>query len=135
MNITMALENTHFGYEYIDSLIGNSPKKIFFDGIGGISMNSIAKICHMRGHTVSGYDKTPSDITKALENDGIKISYTPSSELVKECDILVYTVAMPADDPAYNYAGEVGIPRISRADFLGYIMSAYKSRLGISGMH
>lgn len=131
----MALENTHFGYEYIDSLIGNSPKKIFFDGIGGISMNSLARICAMRGHEVSGYDKTPSDITKALEKSGVRISYESSSALVKGCDALVYTVAMPNDDPAYNYAGETGIPRISRADFLGYVMSSYKSRIGVSGMH
>lgn len=131
----MALSNTHYGYEKIAGMIGDSPKKIFFSGIGGISMNSLAKVCHARGHRVTGYDKTSSDITKALEAQGIKVFYESSPDIAEDCDIFVYTVAIPQNDPAYIRAGERGIPRISRADFLGYIMMGYSSRIGISGMH
>lgn len=131
----MALNNTHFGYEEINKIIGNAPKKIFFLGIGGISMNSLAKVCALRGHTVAGYDRTRTDITDSLEEMGIKVYFESSAEAVADCDALVYTVAMPESDPAYIYAGEHGIPRISRADFLGYIMMGYNSRIGISGMH
>lgn len=131
----MSLPNTHFGYDKISAFMGSSPRKIFFSGIGGISMNSLAKVCHARGHEVSGYDRTPSALTRSLEQMGVKVFYTSSSELVDDAELFVYTVAIPADDPAYVRAGERGIPRISRADFLGYIMMGYSSRVGVSGMH
>ncbi len=131
----MALENTHFGYEKINAIIGDGKKNIFFSGIGGISMNSLAAVCHTRGHVVTGYDRVPSPITASLEAQGVKIFYESSADLVENVDVYVYTVAMPQDDPAYVRAGELGIPRISRSDFLGYIMKGYKSRVGVSGMH
>lgn len=132
---TMSLPNTHFGYDAISDMIASHRRKIFFSGIGGISMNSLAKVCHARGHIVSGYDRTPSALTRSLEQIGISVYYNSSAELVDDCELFVYTVAMPADDPAYVRAGELGIPRISRADFLGYIMVGYSSRIGVSGMH
>lgn len=131
----MSLPNTHFGYEGISDMIGGLPRKIFFSGIGGISMNSLAKVCHARGHIVSGYDRAPSALTRSLEQLGVTVYYTSSGELVDDAELFVYTVAIPSDDPAYVRAGERGIPRISRADFLGYIMMGYSSRIGVSGMH
>lgn len=130
----MALPNTHFGVQYIASLM-EGKKHIFFDGIGGVSMCSLAEICKREGHTVSGYDKAPSPITRSLEELGIQIFYEAKKENASGADLLVYTLAMPADSPAYVYAKEHGIPCISRADFLGYIMSGYTHRLGIAGTH
>ena len=131
----MALENTHYGYESIKTIMGEGTKKVYFAGVGGISMNSLAKVCVQRGHDVSGYDRVRTPITESLEELGVTMYYEASADNVKGCDVFVYTVAIPADDPAYVYAGEAGIPRISRSDFLGYIMKGYESRIGISGMH
>ena len=131
----MALENTHFGYEGIRGIMGDGPKSIFFLGIGGVSMNSLAQVCLMRGHSVAGYDRTESALTRRLEGEGVKVYYTAAAENAAGCDLIVYTVAIPRDDPVYVWAGESGIPRISRADFLGYIMKRYGVRIGISGMH
>ena len=131
----MSLPNTHYGYERIRALFEGGPKKVFFSGIGGISMNSLARLCRARGHEVAGYDRARTNITESLEHEGIDVCYEPSDKAVHGADVFVYTVAIPADDPGYIYAGEHGIPRISRADFLGYIMMGYKSRIGISGMH
>lgn len=131
----MSLENTHFGAEKIKEILANTPKKLFFSGVGGISMNSLAKVCVSRGHTVAGYDRARSPITISLEELGVKMHYESSAEIVNGFDVFVYTVAIPEDDPAYIEAGRLGIPRISRADFLGYIMMGYESRIGISGMH
>ncbi len=130
----MALPNTHFGPSYIASLF-KEKRRVFFDGIGGISMCSLAQITKRRGHTVSGYDRTPSKLTDALEADGIAVSYDALGANVEDVDVLVYTVAIPADDPQYVRAGERGIPRISRADYLGYLMSGYKNCIGVSGTH
>ncbi|MGN1346461.1 MAG: UDP-N-acetylmuramate--L-alanine ligase [Eubacteriales bacterium] len=130
----MALSNTHFGADYINGLL-NGPKHIFFDGIGGISMNSLAHITHLMGHRVSGYDRSPSDITHKLESMGISVYYEADAAHLADCDLLVYTVAMPEDNPEYVYAGEHGIPRVSRADFLGYLMTGFRNRVGVSGTH
>jgi len=131
----MSLPNTHFGAERIGSLISGGPKKLFFAGIGGISMCSLAYISKLRGHSVSGYDRTPSKITRDLERIGIPVFYENDPTHIEDVDILVYTVAIPEDTPEYKTALERGIPCVSRADYLGYLMSGYKESIGVSGMH
>ncbi len=130
----MALPNTHLGAAAIAKLL-DGKKNLFFSGIGGVSMNSLAKISHLRGHSVSGYDRSPSDITKKLEYMGITVYYDTDESHVYGCDALIYTVAMPESNPEYAYAKSHGIPLISRADFLGYIMTGYTHRIGVSGTH
>ncbi len=130
----MALENTHFGAQRIAAML-DGKKHIYFAGIGGVSMSSLAHISHLRGYRVSGYDRTPSALTAQLEKLGIEIHYENSPAHVAEADMLVYTVAIPATLPEYAEAQRRGIPVVSRADYLGYIMSGYETRIGICGMH
>ncbi len=130
----MAIPNTHFGKDYIGELL-QGRKKLFFAGIGGVSMCSLAHISMLRGHEVAGYDRTPSKLTRSLEEAGAAVYYESAAEHVRDADMLVYTVAIPESNEEYATAGEMGIPRISRADFLGYIMSTYGARIGVSGMH
>lgn len=131
----MALPNTHFGEQKIAQFLAGGKKNIYFCGIGGVSMCSLAHITHLRGHAVSGYDRTPSALTHQLEELGIDIHYTADASHVDSMDILVYTVAIPATQPEYAEALARGIPVISRADYLGYVMSGYTKRIGVSGMH
>lgn len=130
----MALPNTHFGPFGIESLLKDK-QNIFFAGIGGVSMNSLAFLAMRRGYSVSGYDRAPSAITARLEAAGIPVYYESSAEHVKDADALVYTVAMDAANPEYAWAKEHGIPLISRADFLGWLMTGYERRIGVSGTH
>ena len=131
----MALDNTHFGYERINEMIGSEPKRIFFSGVGGVSMSSLAKLAVMRGHSVTGYDRAESDLTRKIAEEGVKVVYSSSPQYADESDVIVYTVAMSADDPVLKRARELGKPMISRADFLGYVMKDYPVRVGVSGMH
>lgn len=130
----MALDNTHFGASEIEKIL-DGKKKLFFAGIGGVSMCSLARISKLRGFEVSGYDRTCTSVTEALAADGIEVYYEGDAHHIDGCDALVYTVAIPADCPEYTAALSRGIPCISRADYLGYLMSGYKHRIGISGMH
>lgn len=130
----MALPNTHLGAEKISKILSGK-KNLFFVGIGGISMNSLAKISHLHGYNVSGYDRTPSEITENLEKMGIKVCYESDEKNVYDCDALIYTVAIPESNAEYSYAKSHSIPVISRADFLGYIMTGYTHRIGVSGTH
>ena len=68
--VNMALENTHYGAAAIEEMLSGGPKKIFFAGIGGISMCSLARVSQLRGHIVSGYDRAQSDITRQLTESG-----------------------------------------------------------------
>ena len=130
----MSLPNTHYGADAIAELL-RKKCRLFFAGIGGISMCSLAWIAHLRGHEVAGYDRTPSDVTRALARDGINVYYDEDAAHVSGIDALVYTVAMPETNAEYAAAKAAGIPCISRADFLGYIMTSYRRRVGVSGMH
>ncbi len=130
----MSLENTHFGARCIGDMLADC-KSIYFIGIGGINMSSLAHITHDLGYTVGGSDRTETELTRRLEQRGIRVSYEHSAQNARDYDAFVYTVAISADNPEYRYATENGLPCISRADYLGYIMTHYKMRVGISGMH
>ena len=130
----MATPNTHYGPEMIQSMLDGC-KHLFFIGIGGVNMSSLAEISARRGYRVSGSDHARSAITKHLEAMGIPVYLTHDEENLSDADAVIYTVAVPSDNPEYREALRRGIPLISRADYLGYIMTGYRSRIGVSGMH
>ena len=130
----MATPNTHYGAERIGAMLQDA-KSIFFIGIGGINMSSLAHLTHRAGLRVGGSDRTKSALTERLEREGIEIIYEHKKENVEFYDAVVYTVAISPDNGEYLRAKERGIPCISRADYLGYLMTGYCRRIGISGMH
>jgi UDP-N-acetylmuramate--alanine ligase len=130
----MSVSNTHFGANKIKEMLKEC-KSIFFCGIGGINMSSLAHISLVNGMKVGGSDRTPSSLTERLESEGVKIYYSHSADNVENYDAFVYTVAIGEDNPEYVRARERKIPVISRADYMGYLMTGYEKRIGISGMH
>lgn len=111
-------------------------KKIFFLGAGGIMMSSLALLTKRAGYEVGGSDRSKSALTDKLEAAGIEMFYTHATgNLGENCGVVIYTVAVSPDNPEYARAQNEGIPCISRADYLGYIMTEYKNRVGIAGMH
>ena len=130
----MATENTHFGAEAISSML-KKVKSIYFIGIGGINMSSLAHITHLRGYKTGGSDRCRTALTDKLLLAGIEINYEHNAKNIAGYDAVVYTVAISPDNEEYLEAKRLGIPCISRADYLGYVMVGYKNRIGISGMH
>ena len=58
-------------------------KYIYFIGIGGIGMSAIARYYNaQKGCIVSGYDRSTSRITEALESEGIKIHFDAKIDLI-----------------------------------------------------
>ena len=108
----MSLPNTHFGAEQIGNWL-NGNKTLFFCGIGGVSMNSLAHISKLRGHDVRGYDRAASPLTKQLDDTGIPVYYESDPRHLDGVDALIYTVAIPGDLPEYAEAMKRGIPVIS----------------------
>ena len=132
----MSTPNTHFGAERLSALLDPSKcKKIFFCGVGGVNMSSLAHLALRSGYAVVGSDRSRSDMTEALARAGAVIHEGHAAHNVDGCDAFVYTVAISEDNPEYLRAAELKIPRISRADFLGYVMTESPMRIGICGTH
>ncbi len=112
-----------------------SSRKIHFIGIGGISMSSLAAITEKKGYTVTGSDRAKSAMTERLEAQGIKVFYSHEEENVLDCDVIVYTAAVHPDNPEMKKGSAMGIPLITRGEYLGWLMSEYKCRIGVSGTH
>ena len=110
-------------------------KKIFFVGIGGISMSSLAFVCREQGYEVSGSDRAISAMTEKLRASGIPVAYEHRAENIEGADAVVYTGAVTLENPELAAATEKEIPLIYRADLLGYLMCEYTHRIGVAGMH
>ena len=130
----MAVANTHFGAGKIARMLAGK-QAVYFLGIGGITMSSLAHITKNAGYKVGGSDRAPSALTGRLEAEGIEIFEGHRAGQLDGYDALVYTVAVRDDTPELVCARARGIPVISRADYLGYLMCGYTRRIGIAGMH
>lgn len=110
---------------------------IYFIGIGGIGMSAIARYYHYKGLKVSGYDKTPSELTAALESEGIEVHYEDNIGFIPkdvEHTLVVYTPAIPADMGELVYVQEHGYRVIKRSRTLGEIAQGQKC-LAVAGTH
>ena len=111
--------------------------QVYFLGIGGIGMSAIARYYHFLGVPVSGYDRTPSELTAALEAEGIPVHYEARTDLIpadKERTLVVYTPAVPKDFPELVYVQEQGYRVIKRSRTLGEI-AAGRRCMAVAGTH
>ena len=110
---------------------------IYFIGIGGIGMSAIARYYKFKGVNVSGYDRTPSELTHALEAEGIAVHYDDDPERIPKDaanTLVVYTPAVPADLAELNYVREHGYRVIKRSQMLGEITAGQRC-LAVAGTH
>ena len=112
-------------------------KNVYFIGIGGIGMSAIARYYNVKGYAVSGYDKTPSPLTHALEDEGIGVHYTDDISFIpedKEETLVVYTPAIPKDMGELVYVQENGYRVIKRSRMLGEIATGQRC-MAVAGTH
>lgn len=109
----------------------------YFIGIGGIGMSAIARYFKHRGFNVSGYDRTPSSLTHALEQEGIGVHYEDDPSAIPP-DIahtfVIYTPAIPEDLGEMQYVRSHGYTLCKRSQALGEITRGQEC-LAISGTH
>ncbi len=85
-------------------------------------MSALARYFHARGAVVSGYDRTPTPLTRELEQSGIHIHYTEDLSLApKEVDVVVYTPAIPAAHAELVFYREQEYTVVKRSDILQWI--------------
>lgn len=110
-------------------------KKVHFIGIGGIGMSALARMMLHEGKQVSGSDRDESPITQKLAEEGAIISIGQRFENVPEdADAVVYTVAIPDDNPEIVRARELGLALATYPEMLG-VISRDKYTIAVSGTH
>lgn len=113
---------------------------VYFVGAGGIGMSALARYFRAKGKQVAGYDKTPSDLTAALIEEGIRIHYTDDITLIpadcKQIDstLVIYTPAIPETHTELNYFKANGFTLMKRARVLGEITRTERG-LCVAGTH
>lgn len=115
----------------------NSYKNIYFIGIGGIGMSAIARYYKFKGCNVSGYDKTPSELTGELISEGIGVHYEDNTDFIPkdvENTLVVYTPAIPHDLKELLYVQEHGYTLLKRSKTLGEIAKGQRC-LAVAGTH
>lgn len=115
-------------------------KAVYFIGAGGIGMSAIARYFIHKGMVVAGYDKTPSELTRRLEKEGMLIHYEESvDEIPHACKkpastLVVYTPAIPADHKELTFFRQGGFEIEKRAQVLGTLTRTHKG-LCVAGTH
>ncbi len=108
---------------------------IHFVGIGGIGTSSLAQILHAQGKKISGSDQNKSSITKELEKSGIKFFHGHDEKYLPEsCDLVIFSPAIPKNNPEIKQAKKLKIKTISYPQALGELSKSYYT-IAIAGTH
>lgn len=129
----MSIENQHMDIRQFS--------QVYFLGIGGIGMSAIARWFHQNGVWVGGYDKTPSPLTMALQEEGMEIHFEDNAALIpsqvleaKDTTLVVLTPAIPTDHQEWKYLRDDGFLIQKRSQVLGLI-SQNCFTVAVAGTH
>lgn len=113
---------------------------VYFIGAGGIGMAALERYLLAKGHEVAGYDRTETDLTRALIAEGVAISFDGTPESIPanftdpQTTLVVYTPAVPESLPLFKWFRENGFEIVKRAKLLGEITRMSKG-LCFAGTH
>ena len=110
-------------------------KNIHFVGVGGVSMRCLARFCLWEGMMVSGSDAVSSEAVENLRTAGVHILPPSETDFISECDLVVYSAAVPPDNPQLLAARTALIPTLERKAFLGLMSRLFDRTVAISGTH
>lgn len=115
-------------------------KKLYFVGAGGIGMANLVRYYLAHGAAVAGYDRAPSELTAALEQEGLQFTDLDDRNAIPEPfrnpddTLVVYTPAIPEDNDILRYFRENGFRVIKRAALLGRI-TEHTDGICVAGSH
>ena len=118
----------------------NTLKSVYFIGAGGIGMSALVRYFLSKGKKVGGYDRTPSELTLKLIEEGADIHYEEAPEKIPDefknpgNTLVVYTAAMPEDHMLLQYFRKHGFTIYKRAQVLGMLTRSSKG-LCAAGTH
>lgn len=115
-------------------------KKLYFVGAGGIGMANLVRYYLAHGAAVAGYDRAPSELTAALEQEGLQFTDIDDRNAIPEPfrnpddTLVVYTPAIPEDNDILRYFRQNGFRVIKRAALLGRI-TEHTDGICVAGSH
>lgn len=115
-------------------------KSVYFIGAGGIGMSALVRFFLSKGKKVSGYDRTPTELTERLNQEGASIHYEDNVKLIpqnfmdKETTLIVYTPAVPDSHTELTFFREHGFNIMKRSQVLGMLTKTGKG-LCVAGTH
>ncbi|MEA2042491.1 MAG: UDP-N-acetylmuramate--L-alanine ligase [Bacteroidota bacterium] len=120
----------------------NNIKAVYFVGIGGIGMSSLARYFLQKSIFVAGYDKTKTPLTEKLQNEHVHISYVDDKEDIpslyttghKHTLLIIYTPAIPESNEILSYFRTANFQVYKRSEVLG-IISQSSDTIAIAGTH
>ena len=120
--------------ELREAFTGATPRHVHLIGVAGSGMSGIAALLLGLGHKVSGSDKVDTVEVERLIKKGLVFHSPHSSECIHGADIVIYSSAIKAGNPAFDAATGQKIPMARRADALAAIMDSKKGII-VCGMH
>ncbi len=115
-------------------------RNIYFVGAGGIGMANLVRYYLRHGVKVTGYDRSPSELTRHLEEEGAILTFTDDENTIPaefrdpENTLVVYTPAVPETNKVLSYFRHNGFEIIKRAALLGKITDATDA-ICVAGSH
>ena len=107
---------------------------IHFVGIGGVGMGGIAEVMLNLGYEVRGSDLQQNAVTRRLSELGATVCLGHAAENIKDCDVVVISSAVKADNPEVVAAHQQRIPVVPRAEMLAELMR-FRYGIAIAGTH
>ena len=115
-------------------------ESVYFLGAGGIGMSALVRYFLNEGKFVAGYDRTPSELTGKLIDEGALLHFEEDIELIPdECKkpantLVIYTPAIPSDHKEWEFFRNGGFVIKKRAEVLG-IITKDKKGVCAAGTH
>jgi UDP-N-acetylmuramate--alanine ligase len=116
-------------------------KRVYLIGIGGIGMSGLARYFAHLGCIVCGYDRTSTDLTDQLHNEGIQVIFDDREDWIplsfqtpNECTLIIYTPAIPRDSAIFNFFKKNGFELFKRSQVLGLISKSMFT-IAVAGTH
>lgn len=116
-------------------------KSVYFVGVGGIGMSALARFCLHKGMQVNGYDKTSSNLTEELINQGIDITFQDEISSIPQPfqtfsdeNMVVITPAIPKNNLILEGLLTIGYKPLKRSAMLGLISQTHYT-LAVAGTH
>lgn len=94
-------------------------------------MSGLMRLAHRHGAKVTGSDRRNSDTLRALQNEGFEVYVGHCPQLAEAADLVVYTAAVPADDPERRAARA----SMERSEWLGHVSRLYRTVVAVAGTH
>ena len=111
-----------------------SGRRLHFVGIGGAGMSGLALVARALGAEVTGSDRAESAYTARLREHGIEPAIGHDARQLPEGAEVVYSTAVPAENPERAAARELGLPEIHRGALLGEV-TRLRRTIAVAGTH